>query len=73
MILDGEYVAQRFFAPGEMVIGREDPIEKMKFDIRCFVSYGSIIWMAARVFQGQATNFRTPGGGFAPVLVVPKK
>ena len=25
---------------------------------------------AARVYQGQTTNFRTPGGGFAPVLFV---
>jgi hypothetical protein len=72
-ILEGGYVAQRFFAPGEIVIGREDPTDKMKFDVRCFVSFGSIIWMAARVFQGQATNFRTPGGGFAPVFLVPTR
>ena len=25
--------------------------------------------LAARLFQGQTTNFRTPGGGFAPVIV----
>jgi hypothetical protein len=25
----------------------------------------------ARLYQGQTTNFRTPGGGFAQVLVVP--
>jgi hypothetical protein len=25
---------------------------------------------AARLYQGQTTNFRTPGGGFAPVYVV---
>ena len=24
-------------------------------------------WLAARLYQGQTTNFRTPGGGFAPV------
>ncbi|WP_321155795.1 hypothetical protein [Psychrobacter sp. LV10R520-6] len=23
---------------------------------------------AARIYQGQVTNFRTPGGGFAPVF-----
>jgi hypothetical protein len=27
--------------------------------------------IAARLWQGQTTNFRTPGGGFAPVLTVP--
>jgi hypothetical protein len=26
--------------------------------------------MAARLYQGQTTNFRTHGGGFAPVYVV---
>jgi len=25
--------------------------------------------MAARLYQGQTTNFRTAGGGFAPVYV----
>ncbi len=25
--------------------------------------------MAARIYQGQATNFRTLGGGFAPIIV----
>lgn len=27
--------------------------------------------LAARMYAGQTTNFRTPGGGFAPVVVVP--
>ena len=27
------------------------------------------ILLAARLYQGQTTNLRTPGGGFAPVLV----
>jgi hypothetical protein len=24
--------------------------------------------MAARLYEGQTTNFRTPGGGFAPIF-----
>jgi hypothetical protein len=27
--------------------------------------------VTARLYQGQTTNFRTPGGGFAPVFTVP--
>jgi hypothetical protein len=27
--------------------------------------------LAARTYQGQTTNFRTEGGGFAPVMLVP--
>jgi len=28
--------------------------------------------VSARLYQGQTTNFRTPGGGFAPVFLVPE-
>ena len=41
----------------------------MKADIRCYVYAGRIQCVAARLYQGQTTNFRTPGGGFAPVFV----
>ena len=27
--------------------------------------------LAARSYQGQTTNFRTEGGGFSPVVVLP--
>ncbi len=39
----------------------------MKFDLRAFTYDGAVQWVAARLYQGQTTNFRTPGGGFAPV------
>jgi hypothetical protein len=29
---------------------------------------GTVLLAAARLYQGQTTNFRTPGGGFAPVF-----
>jgi len=31
---------------------------------------GAALLTAARIYQGQTTNFRTPGGGFAPVFIV---
>ena len=43
----------------------------LKYDVRCFVYAGKIQLLAARLYQGQATNFRTPGGGFAPVFYPP--
>jgi len=42
-----------------------------KYDVRCFVYAGKIQLLAARLYQGQVTNFRTPGGGFAPVFYPP--
>jgi hypothetical protein len=39
----------------------------LKFDVRDYAYDGAVQWVAARLYQGQTTNFRTPGGGFAPV------
>jgi len=41
-----------------------------KTDVRLFVYDGQALLTAARLYQGQTTNFRTPGGGFAPVFVI---
>ena len=41
-----------------------------KTDVRLYVYNGQVLLTAARLYQGQTTNFRTPGGGFAPVFVV---
>jgi hypothetical protein len=66
-ILLGEYIAQKVVAPGVRVSGRADSPETLKFDLRSYVYRSRVQWTAARVYQGQTTNFRTPGGGFAPV------
>ncbi|HJV01161.1 MAG TPA: hypothetical protein VJ752_11465 [Burkholderiaceae bacterium] len=66
-ILAGGYVAQALVAPGERTISSEEPPQKLKFDVRNYAYDGAVQWVAARLYQGQTTNFRTPGGGFAPV------
>ena len=66
-ILAGEYVAQAFVTPGERKMNDDDVAQAMKFDLRAYTYEGSVQWVAARLYQGQTTNFRTPGGGFAPV------
>ena len=40
----------------------------LKADIRCYAYAGQVKLVTARLYQGQTTNFRTPGGGFAPVF-----
>ena len=52
-------------ATGANVVTR--PTKAMKFDLRAYTYDGAVQWVAARLYQGQTTNFRTPGGGFAPV------
>ena len=66
-ILQSGYVAQQLAAPGERSV--EDAVT-LKYDVRCYVYDGKIQLVVARLYQGQTTNFRTPGGGFAPVRVV---
>lgn len=72
-ILAGEYIAQRVVAPGMRVSGTAHSPETLKFDLRSYVYDSKVQWTAARVYQGQTTNFRTPGGGFAPVYTLADK
>lgn len=66
-ILTGAYVAQAIAAPSSRMIDGASEIQAMKFDVRAYAYDGEVQWLAARLYQGQTTNFRTPGGGFAPV------
>lgn len=68
-ILQGDYVAQQQVPPGERGILVDDEKQQLKMDIRAYVYAGKIQLLAARLYQGQTTNFRTQGGGFAPVMV----
>ncbi len=68
-ILHGGYIAQEIAPPSEHVVTVDGVEQRMKADIRCFVYAGHVQLVAARLYQGQTTNFRTPGGGFAPVFV----
>jgi hypothetical protein len=63
-------VAQALVTPGERTISDVSdaaPARVLKFDLRDYVFEGQVQWVAARLYQGQTTNFRTPDGGFAPV------
>ena len=67
-IVQGDYVAQSFAAPGERMIEVDGVQVARKMDVRLYTYGGQVLLAAARLYQGQTTNFRTPGGGFAPVL-----
>jgi hypothetical protein len=66
-ILDADFVAQAIVAACERMVDGHDPAKAMKFDLRAYAYDGTVQWVAARLYQGQTTNFRTPGGGFSPV------
>jgi hypothetical protein len=63
-----EYIAQQLVKPSERSIEIEGKRVPLKLDLRVYTYDGQAQLMAARLYQGQTTNFRTPGGGFAPVF-----
>jgi len=62
------YVAQAFAPPSIRIVHGG---QSLKVDVRCFASEAGVLLFAARLYQGQTTNMRTPGGGFAAVLTTP--
>ena len=69
-ILDGGgYVAQRIALPSARRVRIDGEDSELKLDIRAYAYMGQIQLVAARLYMGQTTNFRTPGGGFAPVFM----
>jgi hypothetical protein len=67
-VVAGDYVAQALIPPGARTADGDSPAREFRFDVRNYVYQGESLLLAARLYQGQTTNFRTPGGGFAPVL-----
>jgi hypothetical protein len=70
-ILAGNYIAQALVPPSSRTLQVDEAQVELKLDLRNYVYAGHVQLIAARLWQGQTTNFRTPGGGFAPVLTVP--
>jgi uncharacterized circularly permuted ATP-grasp superfamily protein len=70
-ILEGEFVAQELIRPSERLILQDEVLTELKFDVRAYAYAGQVQLLAARMYAGQTTNFRTSGGGFAPVVVLP--
>jgi hypothetical protein len=70
-VLAGDYVAQALVPPSQRTLQVGETAVDLKIDLRNYVYAGHVQLIAARLWAGQTTNFRTPGGGFAPVLAVP--
>jgi hypothetical protein len=66
----GGHVAQTLVQPSERMIKIDGIPQVRKMDVRLYTYDGQALLVAARLYQGQTTNFRTPGGGFAPVFVI---
>jgi hypothetical protein len=63
------YLAQRRVEPGEIAVETSEGKRIMKFDVRAYAYQGRVLLLGARVYQGQVTNLRSPGGGFSAICV----
>ena len=73
-ILRQRYVAQDF-APTSFrrTSGADGAETDLRVDVRNYALHGETWLRSARLYRGQTTNFRTTGGGFAPVLTLPDR
>lgn len=70
-ILSGHNIAQEYVpAAQRLLIDNLGEKKFLKFDIRLYTYGGTAFMAAARLYDGQATNFRTKDGGFAVVYLI---
>lgn len=69
-ILQSDYIAQDMAKPSERTIKDYAENGPHKMDVRLYTYGGELLLSAARLYQGQTTNFRTEGGGFSPLFTV---
>jgi len=72
-VMAGNYIAQGLVPPSSRYVEVGGKSVELKIDLRNYTYDGRVQLVAARLWQGQTTNFRTPGGGFAPVVSIPAK
>ncbi|RYF37363.1 MAG: hypothetical protein EOO25_19345, partial [Comamonadaceae bacterium] len=70
-ITAGGFVAQALVPPSERLVDADGQPTRLKLDLRAYAWRGDVQLLAARTWAGQTTNFRTAGGGFSPVVVLP--
>jgi hypothetical protein len=66
--LDSETTLVQTVVPPSVETGEDG--RDFKVDLRLFVYRDHLVGIGARLYQGQVTNLRTEGGGFAPVRIV---
>lgn len=71
-VLANRYVAQSIAPTSSRRVAMDDGSDvDLRVDVRNYALRGETWLRAARLYRGQTTNFRTAGGGFAPVIVTP--
>jgi hypothetical protein len=66
---DPGFLVQRRVAPGVLEVETSEGARAMKFDVRAYAYRDEVLLLGARVYAGQVTNLRSPGGGFSAICV----
>jgi hypothetical protein len=69
-LLEQDVLIQKYVPAQRMPAATVDPLSNWKFDIRFFVYRDKIQEVAARIYQGQVTNFASQFGGFTQIRFI---
>ncbi|MEQ1875080.1 MAG: hypothetical protein ABL958_00445 [Bdellovibrionia bacterium] len=70
-VCDGDFVAQEFIPAPEIELKLPSgSAQEFKYDLRFYAYRDEIQLATARLYQGQVTNFRSPGSGFTAIEIV---
>ncbi len=67
-LVEQNSLAQEIIPPAELQFETPTGLQTFKYDLRCYAYRDQYQGCVGRLYQGQVTNLRTEGGGFAPVL-----
>ncbi len=68
-VTDSNFIAQRISNAPEVEVEYQKQKIKFRYDLRCYAYKDELQLIIARLYQGQTTNLRTAGGGFACVVL----
>jgi hypothetical protein len=63
------FLAQRRVEPGQIGVETLAGPQLMRFDVRAYAYRDEILLLGARIYRGQVTNLRSPGGGFSAICI----
>ncbi|WCL48968.1 hypothetical protein [Leptospira sp. GIMC2001] len=70
--MNQDYIVQEFIEPSTRSFQVEGEAMDFKTDFRAYIYDKEVFLLTSRLYQGQTTNFRTAGGGFSPVIMIPQ-
>lgn len=68
-VFNSHFIAQKLSPAPELEVEYKGVKTKMKYDLRCYAYQDELQMIIARLYQGQSTNLRTEGGGFACIVL----